>query len=103
MARLLKSYEIENTGATASSSTMKQICSTVLSEGGYEIRGAQQAISIPVTSPIALATAGTYYPIISIRLTSSPNYLDAIAILASMSLLAKGNNQEWKKMCIMPP
>ena len=85
-------YEIENTGATASSSTMKQICSTVLSEGGYEVRGAQQAISIPVTAPIALATAGTYYPIISIRLTSSPNYLDAIAILASLSLLAKGNN-----------
>jgi hypothetical protein len=29
-------YEIENTGATDGSRTMKQICSTVISEGGYE-------------------------------------------------------------------
>ena len=85
-------YEIENTGTTASASTMKQICSTVLSEGGYEIRGTQQAISIPVTTPTTLSVAGTAYPIISIRLTSSPNYLDAIAILSAVSLLAKGNN-----------
>ena len=85
-------YEIENTGTTASASTLKQICSTVLSEGGYEIRGGQQAVSIPVTAPINLAVAGTYYPLISLRLSSSPNYLDAIAILASMGLIALGNN-----------
>ena len=29
-------YEITNTAGTASSSTMKQVCSTVISEGGYE-------------------------------------------------------------------
>jgi hypothetical protein len=29
-------YEIENTETTADSSTLKQICSTVISEGGYE-------------------------------------------------------------------
>jgi hypothetical protein len=32
-------YEITNTGTTLSSSTLKQICSTVISEGGYELRG----------------------------------------------------------------
>ena len=85
-------YEIENTGATASASTLKQVCSTVLSEGGYEIRGAQQAVGIPIASPVTLTTASTYYPIISLRLTSSPNYLDAIALLTAVSILAQGNN-----------
>jgi hypothetical protein len=40
-------YEITNVGTTASSSTLKQVCSTVLSEGGYELRGAQSAIGTP--------------------------------------------------------
>jgi hypothetical protein len=44
-------YEITNVGTTASSSTLKQVCSTVLSEGGYELRGAQSAIGTPVASP----------------------------------------------------
>ncbi len=35
-------YEIKNTGVTTSNSTMKQICSSVISEGGYELRGLQQ-------------------------------------------------------------
>jgi hypothetical protein len=37
-------YEIANTGITTSSSTLKQVCSTVISEGGYELRGLQQAV-----------------------------------------------------------
>ena len=37
-------YEIANTGITTSSSTLKQVCSTVISEGGYEdLSGLQQA------------------------------------------------------------
>lgn len=85
-------YEIENTGTTTSSSTLKQICSTVISEGGYEVRGSQQSIGIPIASPVNLSVASTYYPLISLRLTSSPNYLDAIALLTSISLLPLGNN-----------
>jgi hypothetical protein len=34
-ATLNPRYEITNTGATSGASTMKQICSTVISEGGY--------------------------------------------------------------------
>lgn len=83
-------YEIKNTGATASSSTLKQICSSVISEGGYELRGLQQAIGNPVTTPIDLATAGTYYNLVSLRLKSAR--LDAIAILTAISLLAVTNN-----------
>ena len=91
-------YEIENTGTTASSSILKQICSTVISEGGYELRGLQQAVSIPITAARTTTTAGTYYPLISIRLKASPNFLDAIIILTALSLLGTGNgvNYNWK-------
>jgi hypothetical protein len=91
-------YELENTGATASASTLKQICSTVISEGGYELRGLQQAINIPITAARSTSTAGTYYPIASIRLKSSPNNLDAIIILTALSILGTGNgvNYNWR-------
>ena len=83
-------YEIKNTGVTASNSTMKQICSTVISEGGYELYGTQQAIQTPVTAPIDLPVAGTYYNLISLRLKSTR--LDAVAILTAISLLGVTNN-----------
>jgi len=91
-------YEIENTGTTASNSTLKQVCSTVISEGGYELRGAQQAIGTNITTPIDLTTAGTLYPLISIRLKTSPDRLDAIVILTALSLIGITNNAtyNWK-------
>ena len=91
-------YEITNTAATASSSTLKQVCSTVLSEGGYELRGLQQAIGTSITAPYALLLAGTYYPLISLRLKST--HLDAIVILTALSILgASANaNYNWRVM-----
>ena len=91
-------YEIENTGTTASSSTLKQICSTVISEGGYQLNGLQQAVSTPITAPRSTSVAGTYYPILSLRLKSSPNFLDAVIILTALSMLGTGNgvNYNWK-------
>jgi hypothetical protein len=91
-------YEITNTGTTASSSTLKQICSTVLSEGGYELRGSQQAVGTTITAPYSMTTAGTFYPIVSIRLKSSPNnYLDAIVILTAISVLGISSaNYLWR-------
>jgi acyl-CoA thioesterase FadM len=83
-------YEITNTAATASTSTLKQVCSTVLSEGGYELRGLQQSIGTTITSPAALTLAGTYYPIISLRLKSAR--LDAIVILTAISIMAASAN-----------
>jgi hypothetical protein len=88
-------YEITNTGATSGVSTLKQICSTVLSEGGYELRGAQQAIGIPITTPRTLTTAGTYYPIVSIRLKSTK--LDAIAVATALSAIGNtAANYNWQ-------
>ena len=86
-------YEITNTAATASASTLKQVCSTVLSEGGYELRGLQQAIGTTITAPYVLTTAGTYYPIISLRLKSTT--LDAIVILTALSVMAATANANY--------
>jgi hypothetical protein len=83
-------YEITNKAATGGSKTLKQICSTVISEGGYELRGLQQAIGLPVTDPINLPTAGTFYPIISLRLKS--DRLDSIIILTALSILGLGDS-----------
>ena len=89
-------YEIINTNTTTGSSTLKQICSTVLSEGGYEIRGNQRAIELPVSSPRVCTDAGVYYPVISLRLKQTR--LDAISILSAITALGVGNNAiyNWK-------
>ena len=90
-------YEITNTGATSGASTLKQICSTVLSEGGYELSGLQQAVGIPVTAPRNLAASGTFYPIVSIRLKTSPDRLDGIVICAAISVMATtSGNYNWQ-------
>ena len=90
-------YEITNTSDTASSSRLKQICSTVLSEGGYQLAGLQQAIGIPVTTPRNLPVAGTFYPIVSIRLKTSPDRLDAIVISTAISVMATtAGNYNWQ-------
>jgi hypothetical protein len=78
-------YEIENTGATGSSSQMKQVCSTVISEGGYELRGLQQAVGTAITAPKALAVAGTFYPVVTVRLKAARP--DAIVISTALSLM----------------
>ena len=90
-------YEIANTSATSGSSTLKQICSTVISEGGYELRGVQRAVGTPITSAYSLATAGTFYPIASLRLKTSPDRLDAIVILTALSIMANSTgNFNWR-------
>jgi hypothetical protein len=89
-------YEIKNVGPTGNSSTMKQVCSTVISEGGYELRGFQQAIGTTITAPRDLPVAGTDYVVASIRLKESRK--DAIVILTALSVMGIGNNGKflWK-------
>lgn len=78
--------EIENIANTTSNSTMKVICSTVISEGGYELRGRNRTAHTPVSTAYSLATAGTYYPVVSVRLNTSNGYGDAIATLKHLSI-----------------
>jgi hypothetical protein len=87
-------YEMENTAATASASTLKQVCSTVISEGGYQLAGAQQSAGTTITTPKTLTTAGTFYPVVSIRLKTAR--LDAVVILTAISLLGITNNANYK-------
>lgn len=88
-------YEIFNTAGTVTGSTLKQICSSVISEGGYEMHGVQQAVVTPITTPRSLATAGTYYPIISLRLKTTA--LDAIAIISALSIMGVSTGiYNWK-------
>jgi hypothetical protein len=88
-------YEITNTGATSGASTLKQICSTVLSEGGYELTGLQQAIGIPINSPRTLGTEGTFYPVVSLRLKTTR--LDGIVILTALSAMPiSTGNYNWQ-------
>ncbi len=77
-------------------SVMKQICSTVISEGGYTLQGRSYAKETSVASPYSLATAGTYYPVASLRLNSGK--LNNIAILNNISLVVTGNGiiYNWK-------
>lgn len=92
-------YEIENTGTTASSSKMKQICSTVISEGGYELEGKSRSISIPIATPKDLPTAGTFTPILSIRLKDA--FKDAIALLKDVEFFGATNNTSYRYKIII--
>lgn len=79
--------EIENTGTTSSNSLFKQICATVISEGGYSLTGKGRTIGQDpqAASQIQLASAGTYYPVVSIRLNA--NNINGIAILKDVGIL----------------
>jgi hypothetical protein len=81
-------YEIENKAATSSPSLLKQVCSTVISEGGYELRGLQQAVGTDIETPRDLGNASAYIPVVSIRLRSIR--LDAIVILTALSIMGVG-------------
>jgi hypothetical protein len=78
-------YEITNTSATGSNSTMRQICSSVVSEGGYNSFAPTECFGTGVTA-LRLVTAGTYYPIVSIRL--APTRLDTIVLPRQVDVLS---------------
>jgi hypothetical protein len=89
--------EIENTGVTANSSTYKQICSTVISEGGYALAGRPRMVATPLVagSTVQCAVAGTFYPVVSIRLNTST--LDSIVIPKQINVLPINSaNYQWK-------
>jgi hypothetical protein len=73
-------YELTNTGVTAGSSTMKQICSTVISEGGYNM----QNLTRSATNPIAgkNLTNNKLNPMVSIRLRKGRT--DAVVVPVSL-------------------
>ena len=61
-------FEIENTGTASSSSTLRQICSTVISEGGYSLSGTPRSIGHNLGTPVRLPNDQSFLPLLSIRL-----------------------------------
>lgn len=82
-------YEIFNTAATGSVSTLRQVCNTVISEGGYNSFGVTQTAGTGTTVK-NLSLKDIYYPICSIRLASTR--LDAIIVPKSLSVLSPSVN-----------
>jgi hypothetical protein len=75
-------YEITSTSAVAA--TLKQICSTVISEGGYGVISIDHvARRVNATSTSTITTA--FYPVVSIRLKSTA--LGAVVLPSSFSFL----------------
>ena len=94
-------YEIENTGTTASSSSLKQICSAVISEGGYALAGKQRSVGIPLGTPKDIPTAGTFVPIMSIRLKS--DRLNALVIPNNIAFVGVTNNTQYRYKIVYNP
>jgi len=87
-------YEITNKTATSSGSTLKQICSTVISEGGYKLNGLQKAVGTSIVAPKVLGTAGTRTPVVTLRLKA--NRQDAVVILTAVSILPTAGNVNYR-------
>ena len=77
-------YEITNTAATAGAATMRQICSTVISEGGYNpITTVQYASN--GTNAYRVPTGNVKFNLASIRLNSA--YPDAAVVASQIDIL----------------
>jgi len=83
-------YEITATDTLTSSASMKQICSTVISEGGYN-RYVQPGIARR-TSATSVGTS--FEPLVSIRLNSS--YLDAMVLVRSFDVMATSTGDDFE-------
>ena len=80
-------YEILNTGSVGSASTLKQVCVTVQSNGGYERKVSPNTVQ-PAASVIGIGLS--FKPIVSYRL--APNRTDAIILPHDIRALPITNN-----------
>ena len=77
-------YEITNTGGTTGNSMMTQICSSVVSEGGFELQGSPGAVGHSLGTPVRLPNDQSFKPLISIRLKSTMP--DAVVLPTSFTI-----------------
>jgi len=90
-------YEITNTGTVASPSMATQICSSVVSEGGYTEYGVTEAAGTGINEK-RLSLANTFYPIVSIRLASTR--LDSIVLPTQLDFLSTSVNYYQYKLLL---
>lgn len=79
-------YEITSSGAAG---TLRQICSSVMSEGGYEGTSQYYFATNAPSAGVDLGTEGASIPLISIKLKSSQP--DAIILPAEIDIIALSN------------
>jgi|DEB0MinimDraft_10_1074344.scaffolds.fasta_scaffold00501_12 hypothetical protein len=87
-------YEISGSADMSGTKTLKQICSTVLSEGGYSLDGRKDSVSVPLSTPTDLPVANTFEPVIALRLKSTR--LDGISIIKGLSTLGLTSNSNYQ-------
>ena len=97
-ANLPVRYEIVNTTNVGSASTMKQICASVQSNGGYEKKVAE--IFVRKTTP-KTGIGVSYVPIVSMRL--APGKEDAIILPTKFDGLPLSNNVSYVIALIKNP
>jgi hypothetical protein len=84
-------YEIERTGTlTAGTYTLQQICSSCISEGGYQPEGVQQMIGTASLNGVNLSSSNTLYNLATIRIRSSRPY--AVIVPAGYETSAISNS-----------
>lgn len=85
--------EIENTAVTTSTSTYRQICSSILSEGGYELRGRPRSVGHALNAPRTITNQqlNTFFPMLSMRLKAGRDSAIVIPRNFSVAALAAGN------------
>lgn len=91
-------YEIENTGVTASSSTLTQICSTVISEGGYDQKS---SLTWARRATVLTGVTTTFVPIVSIRLKSTN--LGAVVLPSIFHAIPIGSTLDYELALIKNP
>jgi hypothetical protein len=86
--------EIRNTGVVSGISSFSQICSTVMSEGGYSESGQEWSH----TTPLRAISIGSTLPVISLRLKNSFKDLEnrAILKLVNISVFSVGGNVKYE-------
>jgi hypothetical protein len=84
-------YEITNTAATASASSLKQICSSVVSEGGYEQTSIEH-VARRTTTKTSIGT--TFLPLVSIRLASTA--LNAVVLPAKFNVMPTSTGDDFE-------
>jgi hypothetical protein len=85
-------YELISTGPAGN---LRQICSTVISEGGYQLSGEQKSAGHTFAEDVSLPNDDSFVPVFSIRLKSTMP--DAVVIPTTWSLSVSSNDlYAWK-------
>ena len=89
-------YEIQNTGVTTSTSTMKQICVSVQSNGGYEKKVASDVARQDSLVGVAVTT---FIPLVSIRLKAGRE--DAVILPNQINCLPDSNTSVYYEVVLI--